>query len=322
MTTSPPLVSIVISAYNEESNVSELFRQLKVLEQAVYRYEYLFVDDGSTDGTAREVAALGLLHPEVQLLSFTRNFGHEVAMLAGLDHAHGDVVIFMDADLQHPPEMTVEMLRLWSTGKRVVLTHRTGNEDRPWLYRQASNLFYRFLDAMSERGHAANQPDFRLIDHKYIDYLRQFREPASMFRGFVSWLRSESEVAVLDFHAPQRQRGLSKYSFFRLLSLAVDAVFSFSLKPLRLALFLAIAGIVASLLVGLDLVHSCLDNEKGPSGFMTTIFAILFLGSLQLFVLSIIGEYVGRIHMQVKYRPLYVVKETVNVLHSTENQRR
>jgi dolichol-phosphate mannosyltransferase len=316
------LVSFVISAYNEEGNVSELFRQLKMLEQPSYRYEYLFVDDGSADNTAREIAALGLRHPEVQLLSFTRNFGHEVAMLAGLDHAHGDAVIFMDADLQHPPELTVEMLRLWAAGQALVLTHRTGNDARPMLYRLASHFYYRFLDSMSERGHVANQPDFRLIDKKYVDYLRQFREPGSMFRGFISWFRSENEVAVLDFHAPHRRQGISKYNFWKLASLAVDAIFTFSLKPLRVALFLALAGIGTALLVGADLLITYLHDNKGPSGFMTIIFAILFLGSLQLFVLSIIGEYVGRIHMQVKHRPLYVIKETVNVHHPIENQRR
>ncbi len=321
--TSLSLVSIVISAYNEQGNVSELFRQLRALEQSSYRYEYLFIDDGSSDNTAREIAALGLLHPEVKLLSFTRNFGHEVAMLAGLDHAQGDAVIFMDADLQHPPELTVEMLRLWSAGKKLVLTHRTGNEDRPLFYTLASRLFYKMLDTLAERGHAANQPDFRLIDKKYVDYLRQFREPASMFRGFISWFRSESEVAVIDFQAPRRQHGISKYSFWKLSSLAVDAIFALSLKPLRLSLYLSLAGILASLAIGVDLLVPFLLNHKiDAPGFLTTIFAVLFLGSLQLFVLSIIGEYVGRIHLQVKPRPLYVIKESVNVLHAIENQRR
>ena len=313
-TLKPLKVSFVISAYNEEGNVTELFRCLRSHEKPDLEYEYIYVNDGSSDVTALRIKELAVAYQDVKLISFSRNFGHEVAMVAGLDFATGDAVIFMDADLQHPPEISAVFIDYWLSGKKLVLSRRANNPQRGVMYQWFSRFFYYILGLLSECDLKANYPDFRLVDRKYADYLKKFREPAAMFRGFIGWIQNEEELELVEFEVPPRLSGDSKYNFRRLFKLAIDATFSFSLKPLRLAMMISASGLTVSVILGLYLLIPYLLYGKEVEGFLTIAFTVLFLGNIQLMVMSILGEYIGRIHMQVKNRPLYVIKEVINDL--------
>lgn len=305
-------VSFVISAYNEASNIAVLIDELRQNEQPGFLYEYLFVDDGSTDGTTDELRKAAKDDNRIKYLSLTRNFGHEIAMTAGLDYATGDAVIFMDADLQHPPSLTPILIDFWQQGKKVVLTRRKNNEGRGIIYNLLSTLYYKLLSFLSEYNIKSNAPDFRLIDKKYVAIIRQFREHSRMFRGFIYWIDPSDEMTEVSFSAPKRHSGVTKYNVTKLFGLGIDAIVAFSIKPLRIALVISFLGMILSSGLGLYVLSSYFFVGILVPGFLPTILSSLAIGSIQLFVMTVIGEYIGRIHLEVKGRPLYVVKNQVN----------
>lgn len=302
------LISVVISAYNEQDNVQELYKQLKAQLKKVKNvdYELIYVDDGSSDSTYENCLKLQQKDASVKIVQLKRNFGHEIAMTAGMDYAKGDAVIFMDADLQHPPFYVPRMIELWQQGKEIVLTKRTDNKDTSKLYKLCAKAFYFVLNSLSARKIMESAPDFRLLDRKYVEFLKGFNEQDRLFRGLLSWIMPNDNVAIIDFVAPERFSGESKYNFIKSLRLAVNSIVQFSVMPLRLATYVGLFGAVFALLLGgyVFIEHFLLHNPT--PGYATIMVTVVFLGAVQLICLGIIGEYIGKIHMEVKKRPLYV----------------
>ena len=227
---SKKIISIVISAYNEESNIAELYKELNINTKqnkdigTKYQFEYVFVNDGSNDDTLRKLKQLQKQDSDIRIVSLKRNFGHEIAMTAGMDHALGDAVIFMDADLQHPPAYIPKMVDLWASGAEIVLSHRTENLDTSYIYKFSALLFYKILNWLSDTKIPAKSPDFRLLDRRYVDFLKGFNEHDRLFRGLLSWIMPTDKVKTIDFVAPKRFSGKSKYNVFKSFTLAIDSI--------------------------------------------------------------------------------------------------
>lgn len=307
-------VSIVVSAYNEEGNVEVLYKELKTVlgQAALDQYEIIFVDDGSSDKTHEKCRALQKKDNNVKIVHLKRNFGHEIAMTAGMDYASGDAVIFMDADLQHPPVYIKQMVEEWQNGSDIVLTRRVDNADTSLFYKFCAKSFYKILNLLSDTKIPEKTPDFRLIDRKYIDFLKNFNEQDRLFRGLLSWIMPNDKVKVIDFSAPERLSGESKYNFRKSLQLALNSIVQFSVKPLRFSTYLGLFTAFLSGLLGLYVIGEHFVMHRPTPGYATIMTTIIFIGSVQLIVLGIIGEYIGKIHMEVKKRPLYMADFEVN----------
>ena len=227
-------------------------------------------------------------------------------MTAGMDYAKGDAVIFMDADLQHPPLYIPQMIQLWQHGKEIVLTKRVDNKDTSKLYKFCAKTFYYILNKLSDTKIMESAPDFRLLDRKYVDFLKGFNEQDRLFRGLLSWVLPKDNVAVISFIAPERFSGESKYNFAKSLHLAINSILQFSVLPLRLATYLGLISALAALLLGIYVFVEHFFMHNPTPGYATIMVTVVFLGAVQLICLGIIGEYIGKIHMEVKKRPLYM----------------
>ena len=303
-------LSIVISAYNEGESVEALHKELnKVMKNLPLKsYELIFVDDGSGDDTYDKVKKLQEKDSHIKIVRLRRNFGHEIAMTAGMDYAKGDAVIFMDADLQHPPVYIKDMVKYWQEGTDIVLTKRVENEATSKFYDFCAAAFYKILNFLSDTNIPAKTPDFRLIDRSYIDFLKKFSEHDRLFRGLLSWAMPLEKVKVIDFVAPERFAGVSKYNFRKSLALALNSIVQFSTKPLRLSIYLGLLTAFISGCLGLYVIIEHFVMNKPTPGYATIMTTVIFIGSVQLIVLGIIGEYIGKIHMEVKKRPLYIAE--------------
>ena len=301
-------VSVVISAFNEGESVNELHKELvKVMKDLPLKsYELIFVDDGSTDDTYAKCRKLQQKDKHVRIVHFKRNFGHEIAMTAGMDYAKGDAVIFMDADLQHPPVYIPRMIKAWQDGAEIVLTKRVDNVATSKFYKFCAKSFYWVLNMLSDTKIPASMPDFRLIDRKYVDFLKGFNEQDRLFRGLLSWIMPNDKVVVIDFVAPERFSGKTKYNFIKSLQLAINSITQFSVRPLHLATYLGIAGGALSMLLAVYVVIERYVRHNPTPGYATIVAAVGLIGAVQLVTLGIIGEYIGKIHMEVKKRPLYL----------------
>lgn len=303
-------VSVVISAYNEGESINELYKELsKVMKTLTLKsYELIFVDDGSSDDTYVKCQNIQTKDKHVKIVHLRRNFGHEIAMTAGMDHAKGEAVIFMDADLQHPPFYIKEMVKYWQEGTDIVLTKRVENQATSKFYDFCAAAFYKILNFLSDTKIPAKTPDFRLIDRSYIDFLKKFNEHDRLFRGLLSWAMPNDKVKVIDFVAPDRFAGVSKYNFRKSLALAFNSIVQFSTKPLRLSIYLGLITAFISGCLGLHVIIEYFILKNPTPGYATIMTTVIFLGSIQLIVLGIIGEYIGKIHMEVKGRPLYIAE--------------
>lgn len=303
-------ISVVISAYNEGESVNELHKELtKVMKDLPLKsYELIFVDDGSSDDTYAKCQKLQTKDKHVKIVHLRRNFGHEIAMTAGMDYAKGEAVVFMDADLQHPPFYIKEMVKYWQEGNDIVLTKRVENQATSKFYDFCAAAFYKILNFMSDTKIPAKTPDFRLVDRSYIDFLKKFNEHDRLFRGLLSWAMPRENVKYIDFVAPERFAGVSKYNFRKSLALAFNSIVQFSTRPLRLSIYLGLFTAVISGLLGLYVIIEHFILRHPTPGYATIMTTVIFLGSIQLIVLGIIGEYIGKIHMEVKKRPLYIAE--------------
>lgn len=306
------IISIIISVYNEESNIQKLMEEIWLNVPSKFDYELIFVNDGSSDETEKIIDSFCEKDTRIKLLNFTKNYGHEIAMSAGMDFSTGDAVIFMDGDLQHPPSLLPELILRWENGNKIVLTKRSENEEKSFLYKVLSSSYYKVLNYLSEYEMKTNTPDFRLIDRYYIEILKKFKENSRLFRGLLYIIDAKKDTTVVEFIAPRRYSGESKYDFSKLSNLAIDSILAFSIKPLRIALILSISLFFLSVLFGCYFLLEWFFYGNDSPGFMTLILTITILGSANLFVLSVIGEYIGRIHIESKNRPLYTVKNIVN----------
>lgn len=301
-------VSIVVSAYNEEGNVEPLYKELKKVlkEVKLDKAEIIYVDDGSNDKTYDKCKALQKKDKQVKIVHLKRNFGHEIAMTAGMDYASGEAVIFMDSDLQHPPVYIKQMIEEWQNGSDIVLTRRVDNVDTSAFYKFCAKSFYKILNMLSDTKIPEKTPDFRLIDRKYIDFLKGFNEQDRLFRGLLSWIMPNDKVKVIDFVAPERLSGESKYNFGKSLQLALNSIVQFSVKPLRFSIYFGMFTAFIAGLLGLYVIGEHFVMHRPTPGYATIMVTVIFLGAVQLIVLGIIGEYIGKIHMEVKKRPLYM----------------
>ena len=301
------LISIVVSVFNEDLNLKEL--DLQIAENLVnYNYELIYVNDGSTDNSLSVLKSIQHKNSRVRIVNLLKNFGHEIAMTAGMYYTKGDCVIFMDADLQHPPKLLPQLIEKWHEGFEIVSTRRIVNEGQSIFHQGVAKSYYYILNSLTDFKIPAQTPDFRLIDKKYIEVLKLFKEQKRMFRGLVSWLNIKNQITV-DFEAPKRYAGKSKYGFRHLLGLSFDSIISFSIKPLRMAILIGLFAALISLILGVVFVYDFLTNPDYEfTGYGTTIVMVIFIGSVQLIFLGIIGEYIGRIHLEVKNRPLFVAE--------------
>jgi dolichol-phosphate mannosyltransferase len=299
------LVSVVISVYNEEKNLEPLYLELvKNLEKCQeINYELIFVNDGSVDESLKVLSGFVFKNKKVRVVNFARNFGHEIAMTAGLDHSNGEAVIFMDGDLQHPPRLIPRMIEKWLNGHEVVLTKITANEDKTAFRSMLTKIFYRLINFISDVKIPENTPDFRLISGQYVKTLKNMRENSRMFRGMLNWL-GISNAAQIEFVAPKRFAGKTNYNFIKSMRLAIDSIIQFSVKPLRLSIYFSIICALISVLVGIITIYEHYVTHQ-PSGYATIICLITFLASIQFILIGILGEYIGRIHIESRDRPLY-----------------
>lgn len=302
-----PDVSVVIPVFNEQENLPELYRRLSaVLGRLGLAYELVLVDDGSRDRSLELMKELADRDGRVLIVELARNFGHQVAISAGLDHAKGKGVIIMDADLQDPPEVLPEFIAKWREGHDVVYAIRATRKEH-WLKRSAYAVFYRLLQRIASIHIPLDAGDFCIMDRKVVDILISMPERNRFVRGIRSWVGLDQ--VGLPYNRDGRFAGKPKFTFNRLLYLAIDGLISFSFVPLRLISTLGLAASFFSLLLAIFYVIQKFTRGLDPPGFATTITAIFFLAGLQLTTLGVIGEYVGRIFEEVKRRPLYIVRK-------------
>lgn len=303
------LLSVIIPCYNEDAVLRATHERLtKVMDQLPdLDYELVFVNDGSRDQTQLMLAQLHLHDPRVRVLLLSRNFGHQIAVTAGLEEARGDAVVIIDADLQDPPEVIPEMVNLWREGNDVVYGIRLEREGESKFKLWTAKVFYRVINRLSETKMPLDAGDFRLLDRKVVEVLKTMPERARFLRGMVSW--AGFRQVSLPYARAARHAGDSKYPLAKMIHFAMDGIISFSLVPLKLAIwtgFLAIWIAVAGIIVAV--IDRVMDKNL-TRGWASLFVAVLFMGGVQLVSLGIIGEYLGRIYTEVKRRPLYVVQE-------------
>jgi polyisoprenyl-phosphate glycosyltransferase len=304
-------IAVVIPAYNEEKNLPLLYERLtSVMSKNADEHELVFVNDGSRDKTLEVLRGLSEADPRVKYVSLSRNFGHEIAVAAGLDRAEGDAVALMDADLQDPPELISKMIERWRAGVDVVYAQRRKRKDPP-LKRASIYVFYRILGQISEIDIPLDTGNFRLMDRRVVQVLRECRENPRYVRGLVSWVGFKQEPLLFDREA--RHAGETNYGLRKLIKLALDGVCSFSVAPLRASAWLGTIAIGLSVLALLVVVIDKLFiSTAAPRGFAFLACAMFFLGGVQLFMLGMLAEYIGYVFKNVQNRPMYVVSEEAN----------
>lgn len=302
-------ITILVPCYNEEKSIDILFARLqKVIEGLpAYRFTILLVNDGSKDNTLEKMKELHAKDSGVSYLSLSRNFGKENAMLAGLDYAEGDAVILIDADLQDPPELIPQMIAEWEKGYDDVYARRRSRAGETWFKKESAHWYYRILQNFSDIDIPADVGDFRLLDRQAVDALCLLRERQRYTKGLFSWIGYNKKELLFD--REPRAAGNSKMNFFKLFGLAVDGITSFSVAPLRLASILGLVISTITFLYLLFVIIKTLLYGDPVAGYPSLVSIILFIGGIQLIVLGIIGEYVGRIFYEAKGRPDYLVSE-------------
>ena len=302
------LISVVVPVFNEQENIDVLYREVvHYLEPLPYQFELVFIDDGSKDATPLVLDRLTQEDSRVRALILARNFGFQTALTCGMDNAEGDAIITMDGDLQHPPALLPDLISRWEAGAEVVQTVRKDTAGVSFFKKMTSHFFYQLINSISKIKIVEGGSDFRLLDRKVVLSFRRFGERAKFIRGIISSIGYRQEY--IEFVAPPRHAGTSKFSIGKMLHFALDGITAYSRVPLRIAFYMGLLlGAGSFLLLGHVLFIKFFTEEAVP-GWATTSASILLLGGLQLIGLGIIGEYVGRIFEEVKQRPLYLVRE-------------
>ncbi|HEX6309663.1 MAG TPA: glycosyltransferase family 2 protein [Longimicrobiales bacterium] len=304
------LISLVVPVYNESQVVGEFYRRASAALSAIrdFDYEILFVDDGSHDDSYRQLVSIAGQDAHVRVLKFSRNFGHQIAITAGIDHARGDCVVVIDSDLQDPPEVVAILVDKWKEGFDVVYAVRAERDGETAMKLLTASAFYRLLGRIAKVQIPANVGDFRLMSRRAVDQLKQLKEKDRFVRGLVSWIGFRQ--TGVRYHRDRRYAGETKYPYRKMIKFAMDGIASFSTAPLKLATWL---GYVSSLLAFLYLLSVFVQKLMGITvqGWATIMVAIMFLGGVQLICLGILGEYLGRVFNEVKPRPMYIVEELV-----------
>lgn len=301
-------LTIVIAAFNEEASLPEMHRRLgAVLDGLDVQSSVLYVDDGSRDGTWEILQALALEDPRVQLLRLARNFGKELALTAGLDHVETDAALVLDADGQDPPELIPQFVAKWREGYDVVFGTRTRRDGETWFKRFTAAAFYRVMSRLSHTPVPPDTGDFRLMSRPVLDALRQLRERQRFMKGLFAWVGYRQ--VSLPYEREPRLAGGSKFNYWRLWNLALEGITSFSTVPLRLATYVGVLTALGAFAWGLWIVARTVLWGDPVEGWPSLMTVMLFLGGVQLVALGIIGEYLGRLYLEVKQRPLYLIAE-------------
>jgi dolichol-phosphate mannosyltransferase len=302
-------ISIVVPAYNEEENILPLVKAIhEQFPQDRYHYRILIVDDGSSDGTLTVLEKIAQDDPHLFYLSLSRNFGHQNALKAGIDHAEGDAVITMDADLQHPPHLLKALIEKWEEGYDIVYTRRADNQNASFVKRKTGNAYYRMFNWLAEVNLDQGAADFRLMDRRVVDIFSQLEERDLFIRGLVRWM-GFSQIGI-DYEPAKRLKGKTKYSLRKMIVFAVSGITSMSIRPLYAAIYL---GLTLSLLAVLSIpfvIYSFQPRHHIVFIWASLLVTIVFFGGLQLTVLGMIGLYIGKTYTQVKHRPLYLIQKT------------
>jgi len=304
------MISIVVPVFNEQDVLPHLYRWVcEAMKQVDMSWDLIFVDDGSTDRSTEILLELCRQDKRVKVLELSRNFGHQVAIVAGLDYARGEAVVTMDADLQHPPELIPELIKKWKEGYDVIYTSRRATQDAGPFKTLTSRMFYAMINRLSDVKIPTGAADFRLLDRKIVEAFRSFSERALFLRGLVSWMGYRQ--AAISYEAASRYAGESKYSFSEMLRFSADGITSFSSVPLYIS---ALVGVVISTLsfaYAAYAAYARLFTDKTVEGWTSVMVVVLFIGGIQLITLGIQGAYLGRIYNEVKQRPRYLVRRSV-----------
>lgn len=302
-------ITILIPAYNEEEVLHPLYERLNAVtsQLAEYSFEFLFVNDGSRDNTLNLIKQLRQTDSRISYVDLSRNFGKETAMIAGLDHANGDAVIIIDADLQDPPELIPEMIRYWEEGYDDVFAKRKSRTGESWLKKWTSARFYRLLKKTTKIPIQEDTGDFRLLDRRFVEALKQIRESQRYTKGMFSWIGYNKKEILFD--RDPRAAGETKWNYLKLFELAIEGITSFTTFPLRLSSFLGVIISVLSFIYMVWIIAKTLIYGDPVTGYPSMMTVILFMGGIQLLSLGVIGEYLGRVFNETKNRPLYFVDE-------------
>ncbi len=301
-------VSIVIPVFNEEQNIDFIAKEIfKVTENLNYVFEVIFIDDGSRDSTLKKIQQLCKINPNIFIIEFTKNFGHQNALKAGYDYATGDCIISMDGDMQHPPQLIGLMLSQWENGFDIVSTQRTYPPSTSIFKQNGSNLFYKIINTLSDTKIEKGSSDFRLIDRQVANTLKNLTENSIFMRGLINWLGFKS--TTIAFNANERYAGQSKYPLKKMIKFAIEGITAFSVKPLYMAVYLGFTFSILSLLYIPYIIYAHYQGQD-VAGWASVIVTIVFFGGLQLIILGIIGIYIGKLFIQSKQRPNYIVRST------------
>ena len=311
-------ISFILPIYNEKENIEKLFSEILKIKNCIDEdIEIIFIDDGSSDGSTELLKNICQSHPFVKLIIFSRNFGHQIAITSGLDFASGDAVIIMDSDLQDPPEVALDLIKKWKEGYEVVYAKRRTRKDT--LFKKTTaNLFYKLLNVLSDIKIPENTGDFRLMDKKVVEEMKKCKEKSRFMRGLTSFIGFKQTSVLFDRN--KRFKGKTHYSIKKMVKFALDGIVGFSMTPLRIIsyfgffiIFLSFLGIVYTLFM------KFFSLKTAVSAWTLVIMAIFFIGGVQMIMLGIIGEYIGRIYKETQNRPLYIIKDKINFSENNEN---
>lgn len=302
-------ISVIIPAYNEEESLPLLYERMqKLMEQMNnYDFEILFINDGSKDNTIQIIKQLRNKDNRICYLDFSRNFGKEIAMIAGLDYATGDCVIFMDADLQDPPELIPELVKYWEKGYDDVYAKRRSRKGETFLKKFTSKMYYKVLQSLTKVEIQRDTGDFRLLDRRCVNALKKLRESQRNTKSMFSWIGYNKKEVLYD--RDPRVAGKTKWNYIKLLDLAIDGITSFTTSPLRLSTFIAIPTFIVLFIYFIYVIIKCFIIHVAIQAFQAIILLILFFSGIQILLFGIVGEYLGRIFNETKNRPLYLVNE-------------
>ena len=312
-------ITIIIPAYNEQDSLPFLYERIEKLINSIenYEFEILFVNDGSKDKTIELIKEYRKKDSRISYVDFSRNFGKEIAMIAGLDYAKGDAVIFMDADLQDPPELIPEMIKYWEEGYDDVYAQRKSRKGETFLKKFTSKMYYKVLQTLTNVEIQKDTGDFRLLDRRCVNALKKMRETQRCSKSIFSWIGYKKKAIFYD--RDPRIAGQTKWNYRKLINLAIDGITSFTTSPLRISTYIAIPTFMALFIYFIYVIAKCIVTGVVIQAFQATILLILFFSGIQILLFGIVGEYLGRIFNETKNRPLYLIKEYNDIKETNED---
>jgi len=316
------VITITVPVYNEETVVREFYERVKSMIKTLknHSFELLFINDGSKDNTLKYLQEIAERDSSVRIIDFSRNFGHQAAIFAGIENANCDAAIIIDGDLQDPPEVIPQMIKKWEQGYEVVYGKRIKREGESLFKRLTAFIFYRFINMLSDIEIPKDVGDFRLIDKKVINVLKTQNEKNIFIRGLISWIGFRQ--TFVEYERDKRYAGNTKYPLIKMLNFAFDGITSFSTKPLRMSMLLGFICIIISMgLIIYTLIMKYAYPDMVISGWTSLFIAVIFFGGIQLFTIGVVGEYIGKVYRETKNRPLYIIREKIgfNVTEDKES---